>query len=526
MNHGFLIDTSSCIGCHACSVACKSENQVPLGVHRTWVKVTESGAFPNTRRDFQVTRCNHCSNPPCVAICPVTAMIQRPDGIVEFDGDACIGCKACMQACPYDAIHIDPETHTAAKCHFCAHRIEQQLEPACVVVCPTHSIIAGDLDNPNSEIRQVMARKSVTVRKPEQGTEPKLFYVEGSHVALNPAAFSIETSEGLFSQAPDPETGLVEDPYVQKEFGPIQIQSGRMAEQMVQVAHRVDHKMPWHWPVPAYLVTKGLGSGLWLLLSLAMLTDSLPAGGMLAVWGGALATVGLLATTALLVLDLDRPERFLRILTRPQWKSWLVKGAFILVGLSTVTGVWLGLELGTSIGWWEAAAVEPLRTPLAWLTLPLSIGGAIYTAFLFAQCEGRDLWQSPLLGPHLLVQALMMGAVGLILLGLLGVGGPWVTAGPEILLGTLIADLIMLFGGEFALRHPTEVSARAAKDITHGRYKHLFWLDAIGIGHLIPLALIGLGGDLALGVAAVCTTVGLFAYEYAFVMAPQRVPNS
>ena len=253
-------------------------------------------------------------------------MIQRDDGIVEFDGDACIGCKACMQACPYDAIHIDPQTNTAAKCHFCAHRIEQQMEPACVVVCPTHSIIAGDLDDPNSEIRQVMAKKSVTVRKPEQGTQPKLFYVEGSHVALNPAAFSIETTEGLFSQAPDPDTGHVEDPYVQQDYAPIQIQSGRMAEQMVQVAHRVDHKMPWHWPVPAYLVTKGLGCGLWGLLSLSMLTERLPAGSETAVWGGALATLGLVLTTLLLVMDLDRPERFLRILTRPQWKSWLVKG--------------------------------------------------------------------------------------------------------------------------------------------------------------------------------------------------------
>ena len=85
---------------------------------RTWVKYTEKGKFPNTRRNFQVTRCNQCENPPCVAICPVTAMYRRPDGIVEFDGDKCIGCKACLNACPYDAIYIDPESHTAAKCHF------------------------------------------------------------------------------------------------------------------------------------------------------------------------------------------------------------------------------------------------------------------------------------------------------------------------------------------------------------------------------------------------------------------------
>ncbi len=103
MNYGFLIDNRKCIGCHACSTACKSENEVPLGVNRTWVKYVEKGEFPDTRRYFQVTRCNHCAHPPCVPICPTKAMYQREDGIVEFDSDICIGCKACMQACPYDA---------------------------------------------------------------------------------------------------------------------------------------------------------------------------------------------------------------------------------------------------------------------------------------------------------------------------------------------------------------------------------------------------------------------------------------
>src|SRR3972149_4861578 len=157
MNFGFAIDNRTCIGCHACSVACKAENDVPLGVHRTWVKSVERGAFPAVQRTFQVTRCNHCANPPCVKICPVTAMYQRSDGIVDFDPKACIGCKACLQACPYDAIHIDPRYGTAAKCHYCAHRVEVGLEPACVVVCPTQSIISGDLDDPNSPISLLVA---------------------------------------------------------------------------------------------------------------------------------------------------------------------------------------------------------------------------------------------------------------------------------------------------------------------------------------------------------------------------------
>ena len=89
-NFGFVIDNRSCIGCHACSTACKSENEVPLGVYRTWVKTTEVGAYPDSKRHFQVTRCNHCANPPCVRIWPTGAMYQRDDGIVEFDGSACI----------------------------------------------------------------------------------------------------------------------------------------------------------------------------------------------------------------------------------------------------------------------------------------------------------------------------------------------------------------------------------------------------------------------------------------------------
>ncbi len=153
MRYGFVIDQTRCIGCHACTVACKEENRVPLGTSRTWVKYVEKGEFPNTRRHFAVLRCNHCDNAPCVTICPTVALYRRADGIVDFDRDRCIGCKSCMQACPYDALYIDPETQTAAKCHYCAHRVEVGLEPACVIVCPVRAILAGDLDDPARGLR-------------------------------------------------------------------------------------------------------------------------------------------------------------------------------------------------------------------------------------------------------------------------------------------------------------------------------------------------------------------------------------
>jgi Fe-S-cluster-containing dehydrogenase component len=165
-NFAWVIDQTSCIGCHACTTACKSENEVPLGVNRTWVKYVERGTFPETRRDIAVLRCNHCADAPCVKVCPTTAMFKRADGIVDFDTSRCIGCKACIQACPYDAIYIDPEEHVAEKCNFCAHRVDVGLLPACVVVCPTESLIFGDIEDPASRAAQVIASRPTTVRRP------------------------------------------------------------------------------------------------------------------------------------------------------------------------------------------------------------------------------------------------------------------------------------------------------------------------------------------------------------------------
>lgn len=141
-------------------------------MYRTWVKYIEKGTFPDARRYFSVFRCNHCDDAPCVTICPTLALVRRPDGIVDFDGERCIGCKSCMQACPYDALYIDPTTQTAAKCNYCAHRLEVGLEPACVIVCPTQAIVTGDLDDPRGEIARLVATEPVQVRKPEQGPAP------------------------------------------------------------------------------------------------------------------------------------------------------------------------------------------------------------------------------------------------------------------------------------------------------------------------------------------------------------------
>jgi formate-dependent nitrite reductase membrane component NrfD/ferredoxin len=472
-------------------------------------------------------------------------MYQRDDGIVEFDNRACIGCKACMQACPYDAIHIDPSTHTASKCHFCAHRIEVGLEPSCVVVCPTHAIISGDMDDPESEISRVLSKAKVSVRKPEQGTAPKLFYVEGNATTLTPTASSEQSTfmwadildridrkhnghskngaarknrEGTALRAPQPQG--------EPQAGPIVIPGGNRAEHMVQVGYNAQHRVPWHWPVPAYLVTKGIAAGLFSIVALAWLLGALSFDRATAIATGATATVFMLITTALLVFDLDQPKRFLYILLRPQWRSWLARGAIFLIGFSTLTGLWTAAELGAQMGIVPAELVDGIRPWLLGIGLPLALGVAIYTAFLFGQAEGRDLWQSSLLPIHLVVQATMAGSASLLLIGA-GLTLPTGMAElARLVLGiTLALDLMILLFGEVGMSHATDVAARAAHEMTRGRYAQLFWIGAIVLGHLGPLALLFVDPGIA-AVAGIFTIGGLYAYEHAFVMAPQRVPNS
>ncbi|MDQ7025845.1 MAG: NrfD/PsrC family molybdoenzyme membrane anchor subunit [Anaerolineae bacterium] len=553
-NYGFVIDNRKCIGCHACTTACKSENEVPLSVNRTWVKYVETGQYPDATRHFQVTRCNHCANPPCVRICPVEAMYQRDDGIVEFDPSICIGCKACMQACPYDAIYIDPEDGTAAKCTYCAHRTDIGLEPACVVVCPEHAIIAGDMDDPTSEISHILAHEKVTVRKPEQGTSPKLFYIEGNEVSLHPTATertpetymwadviplhnipvngSHATAQATVQSATKniaKSGATLRAPQTQGHptGGPIKFADGRMADHMIQVAYNQQHKVPWHWPVPAYLVTKGIGSGIFTILSLGLGLGLFAFDADTFAIGGFLSLLFIVITTGLLIFDLERPERFFSILYRPQWRSWLTRGAYILVGFSILTTLWWLGEVGARYDIISASLVDSIRPFALWLGLPLSIGVAIYTAFLFGQAEGRDLWQSTLLPFHLFVQSLMAGSGALLMVdAVIALPDDMLSVLKILFAASLIIDLLVTLMGEFGMPHASEVAAKAAHDISHGNYKGYFWIGSMLIGHIVPLALLLIATSFAVAIAGLLAIVGLYAFEYAFVMAPQDVPNS
>jgi Fe-S-cluster-containing dehydrogenase component/formate-dependent nitrite reductase membrane component NrfD len=512
MKYGFAIDQRTCIGCHACTVACKTEHEVPVGQFRTWVKYVDQGVFPNNTRDFGVMRCNHCTDAPCVTICPTKALFKRDDGIVDFDKDRCIGCKSCMQGCPYDAIYIDEDTHTAAKCNFCAHRIDENLEPACVVVCPTHSIWVGDLDDPTSGISKLITANPVTVRSPEQNTGPNVFYLGADRAVLDPLAAPVDTNY-MFSMP---------DAHRLEVSADLHIDPVSRAKTTMNTAH----PRPWGWRVTTYLWAKGLGGGALLVAALAVLLG-VDLGVLTTIVAPALGVVATAITGGLLVWDLKRPDRFLYILTKSNFGSWLVLGSYALAAFAAVSGVWLLLGIAVETGLVSSAGIW--FTVLAWLAIPSGamVGG--YTAFLFGQAEGRDLWQSPLLFWHLQAQAVMVGAGALaVAAAVVGTAAPGANLIAAALTIATVAHVLMLLF-EYGGRHASAAAAAAAHMVTRGRYAPIFWGGGVALaGAAAVLAAIGWAATMvaAAALAGLAVQAALLAYESVFVRAGQDVPLS
>ena len=417
-----------------------------------------------------------------------------------------------MQACPYDAIHIDPDSGTAAKCNYCAHRVEVGLEPPCVNVCPTHAIVSGNMDDSSSEISNLLALHPVQVRKPEKGTRPNLFYIDGDEASLKPNA---TTANDGYMWTDVPPQGV--------DFNSWQGAIKRHDHEQTHLANGAEpkaaktvyastepHRGSWGRSVSGYLFTKSVAAGIGLILApLLFLVPEISSTHLAPAFLTALVFLAL--TNFMLVFKLERRERFIWVLTKPQWRSWLVRGAYLMIfygGTLTLALVLTGLG--------------EVLSPLFLLLIILgAFGTSIYTAFLFNQAKGRDLWQTPLLAIHLLIHSVVSGAAMLGLLALYLSDGIMVES---LIIRILAAGLginLLAMGAEFFSEHPTEDGEAAARLITRGTYRKSFWWGVFVGGHLVPIVLLALGWFIP---GALLALLGVYLFEDIFIQAGQAIP--
>jgi Fe-S-cluster-containing dehydrogenase component/formate-dependent nitrite reductase membrane component NrfD len=488
------------------------------------VKYIEKGEFPNSRRLFTVMRCNHCEFSPCTTICPTTALYRRSDGIVDFNNERCIGCKACMQACPYDALYIDPESNTAAKCNFCTHRLEVGLEPSCVVVCPERAIVAGDLEDPVSEISRLINRFPVQVRKPEKSTKPKLYYIDGDEAALVPSAAKAdgqylwsggpamnESSNGSGSVTNHTSASNPHPPVTNHEPQATAAKFDHSPRRVYDVRPR---KPIWGWAVVSYIWTKSIAAGGFLAAVAARFALGPENSASLQIVLGIVAMFFLVVTGILLVVDLKQPKRFLYVLLRPQWQSWLVRGAYIITAYGAVLTVWLAASI---LGWGRVADA------MLWPGVVLALLTAVYTAFLFGQAKGRDLWQNPMFSMHLMAHAVLgAGATWLLADVVAGRTPQWSAA----MLGISVGFSLIALLAECFTVPPTDDARRAIHMILGKPMGGWFWGAGVIAGQIVPLLLLAFTPGPLTAIAALLALFGMGVVEWLWVSVPQRIPLS
>jgi formate-dependent nitrite reductase membrane component NrfD len=271
----------------------------------------------------------------------------------------------------------------------------------------------------------------------------------------------------------------------------------------------------WRWKVSAYLWTKSLAAGIAFVAAAPMILD-ISTGGLFITAAPILSLIALIVTGALLIADLKRPTRFWYILVKPQWRSWLTRGAFLLSAYGMLLTIWI-----------IAAVVGGVPSPLFALIIGIvALGSAVYTAFLFGQCEARDLWQSPLVGVQLAIQMIVAGSAALVLAAAVlprtGAEASYLTG---VLAWGLAGHVLAVLLGEATSRHASSNATAAARVLTRGRYAPLFWLS-LTAGAVVPLWLLLFGTNVSEPLGAILALAGLLGYEHAFVMAGQAVPIS
>jgi formate-dependent nitrite reductase membrane component NrfD len=350
------------------------------------------------------------------------------------------------------------------------------------------------------------------VRAPEQNTGPNVFYLGADRAVLDPLSAPVD----------DTYIWAKPDAHRLETAGDLPGDPTTKARTTLNTAH----PRPWGWRVTTYLWTKAVGAGAMLVAALAVMfgidldTTSLATPPVI---GLAMAGV----TGVLLVWDLKRPARFLYIFLKSNFTSWLVLGSYAIMAFGGVALAWLGVAV---FGDTAVAGDISLLDVLSWLAVPAGVMIAGYTAFLFGQAEGRDLWQSGVLFWHLISQAVMVGAGALLVLAPL----TDLSADADRLLARAfvlgIAAHLLIVAVEYGGKHASRNAAVAAHVIVSGRYAKTFWLGGV----LLAVVAAGLGitgwsgsgPEVALVAGGLLAQVALIAYESVFVRAAQDVPLS
>ncbi|HIF15149.1 MAG TPA: 4Fe-4S ferredoxin, partial [Bacteroidetes bacterium] len=420
----------------------------------------------------------------------------------------------------------------------CAHRVDFGLEPACVNVCPEHAIISGNMNDPNSEIAQTLSEHDVKVRKEEKETKPNLFYIDAEDVSLEPCHTdrsdsyiwnSQTTGVGHFAKFAESLTEGKDLKEMAKQLDPKLFSANEFTDKetrktsvevLMKKSKRVfdtpDKGILWGWEVSGYVWTKAISTGSFLVALCSLFILPLNEASDILIIGVLLGLIFLTLTGALLVMDLDQPKRFFYVLLRPHWKSWLVKGGY------SITFFGLFLSISGALTYMDIGL--KLLLPIICITALFALVTAIYTAFLFGQAKGRDLWQSPVLLWHMLIHSIMAGAAVFSLLSFFMEFPEGFNAYVIIVLtGSILINLFLMFIEFKLLKHKPD-SNKALNMIAAGRYKKTFWMGILLIGNIIPLLLILSGLSLAISTAGLMVIIGVYLTNHIWVESPQRIP--